>query len=115
MPGVSGVTVVTNARAFYTPRAAAGAPGARHSLRPLMGRNSCNNSGALRCEDAEVWQEPRRGHPSRRGLLAAPQDEVVTNGAASDPHGEEAQSAVSNHEAHRYEAKDGQIHFPVRH
>jgi hypothetical protein len=31
----SGVTVVTNARAFYTPRAAAGASGARHSLRPL--------------------------------------------------------------------------------
>jgi len=35
MPGVSGVTVVTNARAFYTPRAAAGASGVRHSLRPL--------------------------------------------------------------------------------
>jgi hypothetical protein len=37
MPGVSGVTVVTNARAFYTTRAAAGASGARHSLRPLIG------------------------------------------------------------------------------
>jgi hypothetical protein len=36
MPGVSGVTVVTNARAFYTTRAAAGAPSARHSLRPLF-------------------------------------------------------------------------------
>jgi hypothetical protein len=36
MPGDSGVTVVTNARAFYTTRAAAGAPGARHSLRPLI-------------------------------------------------------------------------------
>jgi hypothetical protein len=36
MPGVSGVTVVTNARAFYTTRAAAGASGARHSLRPLL-------------------------------------------------------------------------------
>ena len=36
MPGVSGVTVVTNARVFYTTRAAAGASGARHSLRPLM-------------------------------------------------------------------------------
>jgi hypothetical protein len=32
----SGVTVVTNARAFYTTRAAAGASGARHSLRPLF-------------------------------------------------------------------------------
>jgi len=36
MPGVSGVTVVTNARVYYTPRAAAGAPSARHSLRPLI-------------------------------------------------------------------------------
>jgi len=35
MPGDSGVTVVTNARVFYTTRAAAGASGARHSLRPL--------------------------------------------------------------------------------
>src|SRR6202007_2544237 len=32
----SGVTAVTNARVYYTPRAAAGAPGARHSLRPLI-------------------------------------------------------------------------------
>src|ERR1700688_159844 len=32
----SGVTVVTNARVYYTPRAAAGASGARHSLRPLI-------------------------------------------------------------------------------
>src|ERR1019366_3718819 len=38
MPGDSGVTVVTNARVTYTPRAAAGASGARHSLRPLMAK-----------------------------------------------------------------------------
>jgi hypothetical protein len=38
MPGCSGVTVVTNARVYYTPRAAAGASGARHSLRPLRFR-----------------------------------------------------------------------------
>jgi hypothetical protein len=38
MPGCSGVTVVTNARAFYTTRAAAGASSARHSLRPLIFR-----------------------------------------------------------------------------
>jgi hypothetical protein len=38
MPGDSGVTVVTNARVFFTPRAAAGASGARHSLRPLNER-----------------------------------------------------------------------------
>ena len=36
MPGDPGVTVVTNARVYYTTRAAAGAPGARHSLRPLF-------------------------------------------------------------------------------
>jgi hypothetical protein len=38
MPGESGVTVVTNSRVFYTPREAAGASGARHSLRPLIFR-----------------------------------------------------------------------------
>jgi hypothetical protein len=36
MPGVFGVTVVTNARVYYTTRAAAGASGARHSLRPAV-------------------------------------------------------------------------------
>jgi hypothetical protein len=36
MPGDSGVTVVTNARVYYTTRAAAGASVARHSLRPLI-------------------------------------------------------------------------------
>jgi len=36
MPGDPGVTVVTNARVYYTTRAAAGASGARHSLRPLL-------------------------------------------------------------------------------
>jgi hypothetical protein len=35
MPDVSGVTVVTNARVYYTTRAAADAPSVRHSLRPL--------------------------------------------------------------------------------
>jgi len=35
MPGDPGVTVVTNSRVFYTTREAAGASGARHSLRPL--------------------------------------------------------------------------------
>jgi hypothetical protein len=33
---ISGVTVVTNSCAFYFAREAAGAPGARHSLRPLI-------------------------------------------------------------------------------
>ena len=37
MPGDSGATVVTNARAYYSTRAAAGASGTRHSPRPLLG------------------------------------------------------------------------------
>jgi hypothetical protein len=35
MPGDPGATVVTNARAYYSPRAAAGATGTRHSPLPL--------------------------------------------------------------------------------
>src|SRR5580698_7535792 len=37
MPDVSGVTVVTNARVYYSTRAAAGASSARHSLLPSWG------------------------------------------------------------------------------
>jgi hypothetical protein len=36
MPGVSGVTVVTNARAYYSTRAAADASSVRYSPRPLF-------------------------------------------------------------------------------
>jgi hypothetical protein len=56
MPGVSGVTVVTNARAFYTTRAAAGAPSARHSLRPLFSedRTSRQKLARTRGEIAKV-------------------------------------------------------------
>src|ERR1700735_2312908 len=35
MPGDPGATVVTNARVYYSPRAAAGASGTRHSPLPL--------------------------------------------------------------------------------
>ena len=72
MPGVSGVTVVTNARVYYTPRAAAGAPSARHSLCPLMlggifsaklARNpqrdreavSAKQCGCLKIESVTLW------------------------------------------------------------
>src|ERR1700691_4875407 len=37
MPGDPGATVVTNAGAYYSTRAAAGALGTRHSPRPLFG------------------------------------------------------------------------------
>jgi len=54
MPGDPGATVVTNARAFYTTRAAAGAAGTRHSPRPLLGERFMHNSGASRRENAEM-------------------------------------------------------------
>src|SRR5262245_34190825 len=64
------------------------------------------DSGARRRENAHAFSGALsvivRGHPSRRGLTATPQDEVFTRGAMSDPHGEEAHCAVSNHEARRY-------------
>ncbi|HEX9590578.1 MAG TPA: hypothetical protein VGA15_22895, partial [Bradyrhizobium sp.] len=50
----SGVTVVTNARVYYTPRAAAGASGARHSLRPLIGEG-----GKFRAKLARVKRRDR--------------------------------------------------------
>ena len=37
MPGDPGATVVTNARAYYSTRAAAGATGTRHSPLPAWG------------------------------------------------------------------------------
>ena len=101
------MTVVTNARVFYTTR------GCGRTKRPAFPAPSVfegglrNSSDASRRENAEMCRICRCGkcsssvHPSRRGLPAAPQDEVFTSGAKSDPHGEEAQRAVSNHEAPR--------------
>src|SRR6202035_3300840 len=54
MPGDPGATVVTNARAYYSTRAAAGATGTRHSPRPLSGGSFRQNSGASRRGNAEV-------------------------------------------------------------
>ena len=49
MPGDSGGPVVTNARANYSTRAAAGASGIRHSLRPRLARDTdlAANPGAI--------------------------------------------------------------------
>src|SRR5258707_6061600 len=68
MPGDPGVTVVTNARVYYTTRAAAGASGARHSLRPLIfrGRESKQNSGAMRGEIAKLRLESEPRHCEER-------------------------------------------------
>jgi hypothetical protein len=57
MPGDFGATVVTNARAFYTTRAAAGALGTRHSPRPPWGEWSQQNSGDSRRGNAKVCLE----------------------------------------------------------
>jgi hypothetical protein len=56
----SGVTVVTNAPVYYTPRAAAGASGARHSLRPLSseGQQFGQTSDAWRRENADICLSP---------------------------------------------------------
>jgi hypothetical protein len=56
MPDVSGEPVVTNARAYYPTRAAAGASSARHSLCPLIftGQKFQHNSGGLRREKANA-------------------------------------------------------------
>jgi hypothetical protein len=62
MPGVSGVTVVTNARVYYTPRAAEDAPGVRHSLRPLIsGRELHAKPGRFASRECEgVFDELKR-------------------------------------------------------
>jgi hypothetical protein len=68
--------VVTNARAFYTPRAAAGATGTRHSplpawgsARPLWGEEFTHNSGASRRENAKAYVRPPDAE--QRAALAA--------------------------------------------
>ena len=44
------------------------------------------------------------GHPSRRPLWRAPQDEVLLRAEILDPHGEEpAKAGVSNHEAKHFQ------------
>jgi hypothetical protein len=58
MPVASGVPVVTNARAIYTPRAAAGALGIRHSLRPLNRRDgvdAATRARSMRRENADAY------------------------------------------------------------
>src|ERR1700710_3159526 len=72
----------------------------------IGGRDArAKNSDASRRGNADArWSCCRcsflvAAHPSRRGLPAAPQDEVVIFAPKSDPHGEEAHRAVSNHEA----------------
>jgi hypothetical protein len=63
------VLVVTNARATYTTRAAAGAMGTRRSPRPLKGERFFNASGASRRgRFSHVWEKSR----DDRVLLPSP-------------------------------------------
>src|SRR5258707_10227669 len=61
MPGDPGVTVVTNARVYYTTRAAAGASDARHSLRPLI-----SESGTFPINLAQNTRRDREAVGARR-------------------------------------------------
>jgi hypothetical protein len=69
MPGESGVTVVTNSRVFYTPREAAGASGARHSLRPLIreGGTFPAKLGRNAPRDREAVSAPQLSSPAKAG------------------------------------------------
>jgi hypothetical protein len=85
MPDASGEPVVTNARAFYPPRAAAGATGARHSLCPLFfrGRKFQHNSGAARrgksdARSSVVMPPLQAGHPVRRDVSYAHEPSLYT-------------------------------------
>ena len=64
MSGDSGVTVVTNARVYYTTRAAAGASSARHSLRPLI-----SESGTLIANLARNMRRDREAVSKHGGLF----------------------------------------------
>src|ERR1700728_2799281 len=82
MPGVSGVTVVTNARVYYTPRAAAGASSARHSLRPLIdeGRDFVTTRADIRRGDGRACFLDTSILRDAR-LRRAPPDEVGSRGS----------------------------------
>ena len=82
---------------------------ARHSLRPLFERDiELQDSDAKsRRGIVESWLRSCRGHPSRRGLSAAPQDEAQSRGTKLNPHGEEPRSGVSNHEAPNHSLMTG--------
>jgi hypothetical protein len=97
MPDVSGVTVVTNACAFYNAHAAADAPSVRHSLLPLSlgvalrplfseGRTLEQNSGASRGEIAEPCRQEMllsefESDPIRRSSSSAKADDPVFQSA----------------------------------
>jgi hypothetical protein len=74
MPGVSGVTLVTNACAFYATHAAAGASSARHSLRPHLGEGFMHDSGVSRrgSDDSCLFAVIARSEATKQSILALP-------------------------------------------
>jgi hypothetical protein len=111
MPGDPGATVVTNARAYYSTRAAAGATGTRHSPLPLgvaprppfQGERFLHNSGVSRRGNAAVrlrapdaaqraalaaWCAADPGSMLRAGCLWVPALRCIVKNAAPRPgHG----------------------------
>ena len=79
MPDVSGVTVVTNARVYYTPRAAADAPSVRHSLRPLLAEGGKSEAKLARNMRRDREAMPRRHYD-------ATMDDAVAAGAIGSAH-----------------------------
>jgi hypothetical protein len=73
-------------RVLFAAHAASGATRIRHSLRPLLiSRAARFQQLGHSCRETEdSCRQSCRGHPSRRGEDAAPQDEVVTSGATLD-------------------------------
>jgi hypothetical protein len=95
MPVVPAEPVVT-AACFPYCRRAMGAACIRHSLRPLLSRDT-NDASLGHFHAAGMrrhGQNLRAAHPSRR-RFATPQDEDRTSGVRLDPHGEEPRSGVS--------------------
>ena len=81
MPGVSGVTVVTNARAYYHYTRGCGRIGARHSLRPLIIRrrevDSKARANVLRDREAVARAIPSDcHHPPTGPAFGRPDDRL---------------------------------------
>jgi hypothetical protein len=69
MPDVSGVTVVTNACAFYHCARGCGRAERPAFPAPLLGEEFMQNSGAWRCESAAAYAELERRHYRMLGCL----------------------------------------------
>jgi hypothetical protein len=101
MPGDPGATVVTNARAFYPPRAAAGATGTRHSPRPHWANDFRHNSGAMRRENAEAYLAViARGKATKQSILTSrliASRNLSSDGAFARPVGSQSRLTERHH------------------